>query len=332
MASLPALTAQRKLDIHPHPGVAGTRLLCARLRHTWHQLLCLLTVLFAAGAAAAAPTPNELAALYARHVDKQLRVPANEVHHYGALAQQMLQAANVTLDRPQYLLLVDRSPRVQAALLFWLAPPTTAQLIGASPVSTGRVGEYDHFETPTGVFDHTTLNPDFRAERTYNDKGIRGLGVQGMRVFDFGWQPARRGWGNGGVSPMRLLLHATDPEQLEARLGSVQSKGCVRIPATLNRLLDQYGVLDADYNDALTEGRHLWVLSPQRMPVADAGRYLVIVDTERPARPAWSPSPFKATPKKRPAPTPAAQGNSTAAPSIAPARSAATAALACASG
>ena len=115
-------------------------------------------------------------------------------------------------------------------------------------------------------------------------------------------------------------------------MGSVQSKGCVRIPATLNRLLDQYGVLDADYNDALTEGRHLWVLSPQRMPVADAGRYLVIVDTERPARPAWSPSPFKATPKKRPAPTPAAQGNSTAAPSIAPARSAATAALACASG
>lgn len=330
MVSLPALAAQRKLVIHPHPNTAGTRPRFARLRHTLRRLLGLLLLVFAASAAAAAPTPDELATLYARSVDKRLQVPAHEARQYGALAMQMLQAANIALDRPQYLLLVDRSPRVQAALLYWLAPPATAQLIGASPVSTGRVGEYDHFETPTGVFDHTTLNPDFRAEGTYNDKGIRGLGVQGMRVFDFGWQPARRGWGNGGVSPMRLLLHATDPEQLEQRLGSVQSKGCVRIPATLNRLLDRYGVLDADYNDALSEGRRLWVLSPQRVPVADAGRYLVIVETERPARPAWSPSPFKAAPKKRP--TPAAQGSNTAAPSMAPARSAATAALACASG
>jgi hypothetical protein len=263
-------------------------------------------------------------------VDKRLRVPASEAQQYGTLALQMLQAANITLERPQYLLLVDRSPRVQAALLFWLAPPATAQLIGASPVSTGRTGEYDHFETPTGVFDHTTLNLDFRAEGTYNDNGIRGFGVQGMRVFDFGWQPARRGWGQGGESPMRLLLHATDPEQLEQRLGSVQSKGCVRIPATLNRLLDQYGVLDADYNDALTEGRRLWVLSPQRVPVADAGRYLVIVDTDRRTRPAWSPHPLRAAPKQRPAS--AVQGSSTAAPSMAPARNAATAALACANG
>jgi hypothetical protein len=322
MASLPALASRRKLDMHPHPA----------LRCRWMpRLLAALLALLALGTpAATAPTPSDLAALYARHVDKRLRVPASEAQQYGTLALQMLQAANITLERPQYLLLVDRSPRVQAALLFWLAPPATAQLIGASPVSTGRTGEYDHFETPTGVFDHTTLNLDFRAEGTYNDNGIRGFGVQGMRVFDFGWQPARRGWGQGGESPMRLLLHATDPEQLEQRLGSVQSKGCVRIPATLNRLLDQYGVLDADYNDALTEGRRLWVLSPQRVPVADAGRYLVIVDTDRRTRPAWSPHPLRAAPKQRPAS--AVQGSSTAAPSMAPARNAATAALACANG
>jgi hypothetical protein len=140
---------------------------------------------------------------------------------------------------------------------------------------------------------------------------------------------------------MRLLLHATDPDLLEPKLGSVQSKGCIRIPASLNRLLDQHGLLDADYEDALAEGRHLWVLSPQRTPAADAGRYLIVVDTQRAKRPAWSPSPFKPRPKRKPATAPASsslapsgvpQGTSTAAPSMAPARSAATASLACANG
>lgn len=291
-----------------------------------------LTLACSALPAAAAPAiePAALAARYEREVDRRLTPPSAEVQRYGVLAWQMLQAAGIALERPQYLLLVDRSPQIQALLLFWLAPPDTARLIGASPISTGRVGEYDHFETPIGVFEHTLLNPDFRAEGTYNEHGIRGFGVQGMRVFDFGWQPARRGWGNGGVSRMRLLMHATDPEQLEQRLGSVQSKGCVRIPATLNRLLDRYGVLDADYNAAAEAGRRLWLLSPQRAPVADAGRYLVIVDTAAPRHPAWSPGPSKAAPRPRAAP--GNQGSSTAAPSMAPTRSAAMASFACASG
>lgn len=46
---------------------------------------------------------------------------------------------------------------------------------------------------------------------------------------------------------MRLQMHATDPDLLERRLGSAQSKGCIRIPASLNRLIDCYGVLDAEY-------------------------------------------------------------------------------------
>lgn len=283
-----------------------------------------------------------MAERFNRLVDKRLQLPDTEVKRYGELALQMLQATGIALDRPQYLVLVDRSPRVQALLLLWLEPPSRAVLIGASPVSTGRGGEYDYFETPTGVFDHTTLNPDFRAEGTYNEHGIRGFGERGMRVFDFGWQQGRRGWGNGGTSAMRLLLHATDPDLLEPKLGSVQSKGCVRIPATLNRLLDQYGLLDADYEDASAEGRQFWVLSPQRTPVAHAGRYLIVVDTQRAQRPDWSPSPFlKTSPKRQPAPPPSGarpaqpetpQGSNTAAPSMAPARSAATASLACANG
>lgn len=312
----------------------------------WSRLMptCLLVaaLLGLQTAPAADELPADMAARYAREVNKRLRLPDAEVRRYGELALQMLQTAGITLDRPQYLVLVDRSPQVQALLLLWMAPPSRAVLIGASPVSTGRGGEYDYFETPTGVFDHNTLNPDFRAEGTYNEHGIRGFGERGMRVFDFGWQQGRRGWGDGGTSAMRLLLHATDPDLLEPKLGSVQSKGCVRIPATLNRLLDQHGLLDADYEDALAEGRHLWVLSPQRTPVAHAGRYLIVVDTQRAKRPAWSPSPFlKASPKRQPAPRPsssppsqpkAAQGSNTAAPSMAPARSAATASLACANG
>jgi len=292
-------------------------------------------------ARAADESPTAMADRFARTVDKRLQLPDAEARRYGELALQMLHSAGVTLERPQYLVLVDRSPQVQALLLLWVAPPARVVLIGASPVSTGRGGEYDYFETPTGVFDHNTLNPDFRAEGTFNEHGIRGFGVQGMRVFDFGWQQGRRGWGNGGTSTMRLMLHATDPEFLEPKLGSVQSKGCIRIPASLNRLLDQHGLLDADYEDALAEGRHLWVLSPQRTPAADAGRYLIVVDTQRAKRPAWSPSPFKPRPKRKPATAPASsslapsgvpQGTSTAAPSMAPARSAAIASLACANG
>lgn len=293
-------------------------------------------------ALAAEESPATMAARYAQEVDKRLTLPAAEVARYGALAQQMLQAAGIALDRPQYLVLVDRSPQVQALLLLWMAPPASPLLIGASPVSTGRGGEYDYFETPTGVFSHNTANPDFRAEGTFNEKGIRGFGLRGMRVFDFGWQQGRRGWGDRGISPMRLLLHATDPEQLEPRLGSVQSKGCVRIPASLNRLLDQHGLLDADYEAALLTGQHFWVLSPQRTPVTDAGRYLIVVDTQRTERPDWSPSPFlKTSPKRKSVPPPsssreppssAPQGSNTAAPSMVPARNAAIASLACASG
>jgi len=82
--------------------------------------------------------------------------------------------------------------------------------------------------------------------------------------------------------------------------------------------------------------------SPVVISVPHAGRYLIVVDTQRAQRPDWSPSPFlKTSPKRQPAspsgssrPTQpkAAQGSNTAAPSMALARSAATASLACANG
>ena len=105
-------------------------------------------------------------------------------------------------------------------------------------------------------------NPDFRAEGSFNKNHIRGYGLRGRRVFDFGWQSAERGWGKGGVSRMRLQMHATDPGVLEPRLGRVASEGCISIPATLNVFLDRYGVLDADYEEAIAAGKAQWVIRP----------------------------------------------------------------------
>lgn len=269
----------------------------------WLALIAWLALLarLAAQPALAGETPDSLAAIYAREVDRRLLLPPDEAQRYGALALQSLRAEAIAPILPQYLVLVDRSPQVQALLLFWLTPLDEAVLIGASPISTGRGGEFEYFETPTGVFAHNPANPDFRAEGTVNEKGIRGFGSRGLRVFDFGWQLARRTWDGGGTSPMRLLLHATDPERLEPLLGSVQSKGCIRAPTSLIRLLDHYGLLDGDYDAAQRAGQHFWVLSPQRTPVRGAGRYLVIVDTGRTQRPAWSPLPA-AVRARKPAP------------------------------
>ena len=89
-----------------------------------------------------------------------------------------------------------------------------------------------------------------------------------MRVYDFGWVEAERGWGKGGRSEIRLQMHATDPVYLEPRLGQAASKGCVRIPAALNRIVDAFGLLDADYLDAVARGDALWVLRRDRTPVS----------------------------------------------------------------
>jgi hypothetical protein len=99
------------------------------------------------------------------------------------------------------------------------------------------------------------------------------------------------GWGTGGKSIMRLQMHATDPAFLEKRLGERASNGCIRISATLNRFIDRYGLIDADYEQVAQHGRLLWVLRGDRTPVATPGRYLMVVDTQRAALPAWARRP-----------------------------------------
>jgi hypothetical protein len=242
---------------------------------------------YAAALAIAILAPDDgtqLARTFTDQVDRRLEVPDDEQRFYADLVAKQIGDVN----RAQYVLVVDRSPLVQAALIYWLTPEGEARYVGASPVSTGKPGRFDHFTTPLGVFEHTTANPDFRAEGTRNELGIRGYGRKGMRVFDFGWQTAQKGWGRGGESVMRLQMHATDPDVLERRLGTAQSKGCIRIPASLNVFLDQYGILDRDYEEELAAGKTFWVLSTNRQPTRWSGRFLLVVDTGRAARPVWS--------------------------------------------
>ena len=267
-----------------------------------HRLgLLLAAALLAATARAAEPGapvehPQDFIDVYAREVDRRLALPAAEQQAYGDRLVAAFSVAGVALAQPQWVLLVDRSEHVQAAMLWWVAPGGYVGLVGASPVSTGQPGRFEHFETPTGVFAHSLANPDYRAEGTRNANGIRGYGVKGLRVFDFGWVPAPRGWGTPGTQPMRLQVHATDPDRLEPRLGQRESKGCIRIPATLNTLLDRHGVLDADYEAAAAAGRAPGVLRPDRTPTAWPGRWLVVVDSGRHARPPWAPLPGQAPP------------------------------------
>jgi len=229
---------------------------------------------------------------FARGVTRRLKVPAADQAAYGARLQAALDEKNLGGISGEYVVLVDRNANVQALFIYFRAAPADRwQMIGASPIATGRPGEFDHFLTPLGVFEHTPDNMDFRAEGTMNQNGIRGYGNRDMRIFDLGWADGERGWGKGGISQMRFQMHATDPDRLEPLLGVRHSKGCVRIPASLNMFLDHYGILDAEYEALVASGKSLWVLHSDRQATPWAGRYIVVVDSERKTRPAWSPAP-----------------------------------------
>ena len=232
---------------------------------------------------------TQLAHVFARQVDRKLEMPEAEQHRYAEMLRTAFADAGLRELPPQFVILVDKSVFVQAVMIFWISSEHEFVFIGASPASTGKPGSYEHFETPLGVFPHTTANPDFRAEGTRNEFGILGYGRKGMRVFDFGWVKAPKGWGDYAESVMRLQMHATDPGLLEPKLGTAQSKGCIRVPATFDRFVDHYGILDADYERAAAGGKRFFVLISEREPTSWSGEYLVVIDSGRLERPVWSP-------------------------------------------
>ena len=258
-------------------------------RNTIRQL-ALLLLLSATLPALAFDSALDLKPVFEATVARRLTLPEAEQHYYAELVRYQLQQAGLANLPSQYLLLIDRSSKVQAALLLWLGDKDQVELIGAAPVSTGKNNGFEYFETPLGLFEHSRHHLDFRAEGTKNQLGLMGYGVKGMRVYDFGWVNARKTWVEE-VGQMRLQLHSTDPKYLERKLGTRQSKGCVRIAADLNTLLDHYGILDADYESAQTEPHIAALLDPSRVVTPWAGRYMLIVDSRRVTRPTWAALP-----------------------------------------
>jgi hypothetical protein len=223
------------------------------------------------------------------------------------LARAQLAATQTDILRPQLIVVVDRAIRVQQLALLVAQPTGPYEVIGAVHVSTGQAGRFDHYVTPTGVYRHTDAILDYRAQGTYNENHIRGLGLKGMRVWDFGWQWARKGWSPGVGKPseiqIRLEMHATDPAVLEQRIGRTASQGCVRIPSSMNRFLDKQGVLDAGYEQAaVTDIRYRALLLRDRTGSILAGDALVIID---------SSVPPGTPPDQHPEPKPAASAGKT---------------------
>lgn len=176
----------------------------------------------------------------------------------------------------QYFLFVDRNPQKQFIFVcYYGIENRDIVLIGADKVSTGNPERgKGFFITPTGVYKNTIDIIGYRALGTKNDKGWRGYGTKGMRVWDFGWHQSRDK--RGMLIPIRLLMHATDPDFGEQRLGRSDSKGCIRISHKLNVFLDHYGLIDKEYEANKSLKRLQWLLDAHREPVAYAGKYVIV--------------------------------------------------------
>ena len=259
--------------------------------------LCLGVVAALAGCAAAPPRPQAvvpppdysapvamLRQVMAQEVpDDTPRSPADDTA-WITRTRATFAASPYKITSPQLVLAVDRNPAVQRLRVIFANPIGPWQVIGGGKVSTGRAGRYGFFITPTGVFPHNTAILDYRAEGTYNENHIRGLGIKGRRVWDFGWQTAVEGWlPDGETGEIRLQMHATDPDVLEQRLGRPDSEGCVRVSAPMNVFLDRHAVLDADYlRHEADDPAVAAVLPPDGVPFPYAGTYMVVFDSSEP--------------------------------------------------
>ncbi len=179
----------------------------------------------------------------------------------------------------QYFIYVDRNPEKQIILVcFFDLALKNITVIGADKISTGSQKRRGHFITPVGVFANTINNIGYRALGTKNDVGWRGLGAKGSRVWDFGWQKTPK---DNRKVEIRLLLHATDPDFGEPRLGKVDSKGCVRISGKLNKFLDHFGLLDQEYEINKNKKSIAWLLKSDRESMAFAGKYMLVGDSAK---------------------------------------------------
>ncbi len=224
----------------------------------------------AAALATAIYTPHELRQAYRREVRQRLEVPREEVRLYGGVSELQLYSVSQELLAPQYLLVVDGNPHVQAAFLFWRLVPGSYELVGASPVSTGP----DAATVPQavrGLFEEVAA-----ADSACGRTAPRTCRSGDLRVYDFGWPRNHR---HARARDLRVQVRGAVGAAAQ-RLGSPCAEDCILLPPSLVSFLDEYGVLDQG------SGR------PQRHVLPFRGRHLLVVDSERDDRPGWSPAPL----------------------------------------
>lgn len=197
------------------------------------------------------------------------------------LFEKVLKEIKKVMKNSQFFVCVDRNPRKQLIfILFYDNKKNKIVEIGEDFCSTGNSKRIGHYITPTGLFKNTIKNFDYRALGTENDKGWKGLGKKGSRVWDFGWQKTYD-FRHHRKRKIRLLLHATDPVYGEKRLGRPDSKGCVRISSKLNNFLDKFGILDREYENNLNKKMVRRLLRKDRIKTKFSGSWLIIVDSQK---------------------------------------------------
>lgn len=244
------------------------------------SLLIFLSASLAAGAEIAVPKVKSFTEVekmqseFEKIVGKKLV----EEKYLSSTAKHCMVAicANPEFQKSQYLVYADRNPDQQLVLVcFYDAGLKKVEILGADKTSTGNPNRNGFFETPLGFLKSTPEIMGYRAQGTKNSKGWRGLGGKDSRIWDFGWQ---RTYKNGCLIQIRLLMHATDPDFGEPRLGRVDSKGCIRISAKFNQFLDHFGIIDKEYEER-NSAKKIWLLKADREPVNYAGKYVLVGDS-----------------------------------------------------
>ncbi|WP_227323003.1 L,D-transpeptidase [Acidisoma silvae] len=224
-----------------------------------------------------------IAAAMAAEVPHALALSPERQDVLIGLAKTMAENGHFFVRRPQLVLVVDRALKGQTLSVTLAQPDGDWVILGTRSVSTGKPGRKEHFKTPVGVLLNDGSELGYRAQGTYNENHIRGLGVKGMRVWDFGWQTSDDWRTPGATMQVRVEMHATDPAVLAARLGRADSEGCIRLPEAVNRFLDRHGIIDADIEKlGETDNGYRALLSPYLTPTALAGVAVIVVDTSEP--------------------------------------------------
>lgn len=241
------------------------------------RIVSFLLLLFMWLPAVKASGPEEVERLKAAFEEEVGRAVPDDAYR-GMAEYEILRLAsgNADFSKPQYAVFVDRNPVSQVGSVAYVdLASKRVVIIGVFSVSTGNPHRRGFFETPVGVFKNSPENMNYRALGTKNSKGWRGLGAKNSRVWDFGWQETKLP--SGSPYQIRLLMHATDPGFGEPRLGKVDSKGCVRIPAKVNAFLDRHGIIDFLYENGAARAKS--VLLRDRNPSQFAGEYLIVGDS-----------------------------------------------------